>query len=207
MGGYGSGRRSAQPKKDIADHVVSIDVRAWKRQGHLCPNLTQQWQWSIYQNTLLKLKVRVESFSVRLSFRISSDQKSSEWEHQTVMLDSTACHFGGDRSWFLCPSRGCGKRVAILYFTNNFACRECQNLAYLSQRQPPDILASRRVDRTREKLGWKPGFLNGMEWKPKGMHWATFKRLLEEHEKEAEVAKIRLLSSLGINWLTDSPFG
>ncbi|MNI85766.1 hypothetical protein D3C73_1427880 [compost metagenome] len=38
-----------------------------------------------------------------------------------------------------------------------------------------------RADRIREKLGWKPGILNGDGVKPKGMHWKTYTRLKTEH--------------------------
>ncbi len=30
-------------------------------------------------------------------------------------LEWTPCNFGGERPWFVCPGKGCAKRVAILY--------------------------------------------------------------------------------------------
>jgi len=200
MGGYGSGRRSDQARKGIADHLFSIDVRAWKREGLLYPGLRRYWQWQVNSNTHISLNVQIDSDVICTAYCCNSGGEASTWNHQTVFLTATPCHYGGERVWFLCPSRGCGKRVAILYLTNVLACRDCLNLAYLSQRQPPDTRALNRVDKTRGKLGWKPGFLNGVEWKPQGMHWKTFGRLIRRYEEEVGVAKLRLLASMGIDY-------
>ena len=99
-----------------------------------------------------------------------------------MWLDWTPCNLGGQRPWFRCPARGCGRRVAILYGGAIFACRHCYRLAYPSQRETADDRAARRADSIRERLGWEPGILNGPGLKPKGMHWRTFKRLKAEHD-------------------------
>ncbi len=97
-------------------------------------------------------------------------------------------NLGGKRPWFLCPARGCGKRVAVLYGGAIFACRHCHQLAYPSQRGAGYDRAARRADKIRARLGWKLGILNPKGWeKPTGMHWCTFERLNAEHD--AFVAK------------------
>jgi len=74
-----------------------------------------------------------------------------------VRLDWTACNFGGERTWFLCPTMGCGRRVAILYGGEIFACRHCYQLTYPANEKPT----------TTEQQG----ILNPKGWqKPKGMH-------------------------------------
>lgn len=52
---------------------------------------------------------------------------------QTVMLETTPCHFGGERYWMTCPK--CGERKAVLYEVHShyWACRTCLNLVYSSQ--------------------------------------------------------------------------
>ena len=100
-----------------------------------------------------------------------------------VGLAWTECTLGGRRAWLLCPARGCGRRVALLYIGGSgiFACRHCYKLAYASQRETGDDRAARRADRIRDRLGWEAGILNGEGDKPKGMHWRTFNRLHAEH--------------------------
>ena len=87
-------------------------------------------------------------------------------------------------------------QVAILYGGGIFACRHCYRLAYASQREGADDRALRRADTIRRRLGWKPGILNGLGDKPKGMHWRTFERLTSDHEAFAE----RSLAGM-IQWL------
>ncbi len=80
------------------------------------------------------------------------------------------------------PLSGCRRRVAILYGGVIFACRHCYRLAYPSQREADYDRLARRADKTRVRLGWEPDTLNGDGPKPKGMHWQTFERLVEQHE-------------------------
>jgi len=55
-----------------------------------------------------------------------------------VQLESTPCHYGGYRYWFICPltvnGRYCGRRAATLYKAGDyFGCRHCYNLTYNSR--------------------------------------------------------------------------
>lgn len=52
-----------------------------------------------------------------------------------ISLTSSACNFGGERFWFICPS--CGRRAGTLYLpplTRKLSCRKCNNLTYLKSR-------------------------------------------------------------------------
>ncbi len=206
MGGLGSGRTGARGTRGIAENYCSIDVRKWHRQGLLVDGQRFSAYWSIGLSASLHLTARVEAGCLVAQSSINSPENEPQKWSQTIFIDWTPCHFGGERPWFICPTRGCDKRVAILYFAGPLACRHCCNLAYDSQRQSSNTRASNRVNKTRAKLGWKPGFLNGVEWKPKGMHWDTFGRLLKQHEEEVAQAKIQLVSSLGLKWWEDDPF-
>ncbi|SDY53906.1 hypothetical protein SAMN05444340_11022 [Citreimonas salinaria] len=117
-----------------------------------------------------------------------------------VTLDTTRCNLGGARRWFLCPARGCGRRVAVLYGGKVFACRHCYGLAYPSQSESASDRAARRADRIRERLGWEPGILNGYGGKPKGMHWRTFERLVTEHDKWSDLSCALMFGRLA--WLS-----
>ncbi len=60
---------------------------------------------------------------------------SIEINGQLVKITVTGCNYGGIRIWFVCPN--CQKRVGKLFkkpLANIFACRVCNDLAYLSTR-------------------------------------------------------------------------
>ena len=183
MGGMGSGRRWHVGANDTTEDYRAIDVRRWQRDGLLIPGNAFGWQWSRRGEVVASIQARAETGRVILSYRQRSD--GGEWkdERYPVYLDWTPCNLGGSRPWFLCPAVGCGRRVALLYGGAVFACRHCYRLAYPSQRETHDDRAARRADRIREKLSWEPGILNGNGWKPKGMHWRTFDRLVAEHDE------------------------
>ncbi len=183
MGGSGSGRHW-QFGANTTDDYRSIDIRWLKREGLLKPGVIRSINWSRGGEVTGSINVKSEPGRVILDYR--HRDRGGEWqpERYPVYLDTTPCHMGGERHWFLCPARGCGRRVAILYGGAIFACRHCYQLVYPSQREKPWDRAARRADRIRDKLGWEPGILNGSEpWnKPKGMHQTTFDRLCRKHD-------------------------
>jgi len=182
MGGMGSGRRWHYGANDTTNDYRALDVRRWKRDGLLTPGRAFGWQWSRDGEVVASIQVRVETGRVFLNYRHRSGGVEWKDENYPVWLDWTPCNLGGQRPWFRCPARGCGRRVAILYGGGIFACRHCYRLAYPSQRETWDDRAARRAERTRARLGWEPGILNGEGLKPKGMHWRTFEKLVAEHD-------------------------
>ena len=98
---------------------------------------------------------------------------------ESLDVTYTACRHGGNRAWFLCPKIGCGKRVAILYDTpKGFHCRHCCNLDYRSHRERTWDRMLRRSRRIRAKVKGGANLIEAFPPKPKGMHWATYDRLL-----------------------------
>jgi hypothetical protein len=107
-----------------------------------------------------------------------------EWEdvREPVILTWTACNFGGERPWFICPGAGWGRRVAVLYGPGrNFLCRHCYDFVYESQRENEMHRALRRAQAIRERLGGSANMMKPFPEKPKGMHWETYERLWWEH--------------------------
>jgi len=198
MGGTGSGRRWHFGASDTTDDYRSIDVRRWRRDGLLDSHQSFGWQWSRHGEVVASIQVRTEPGRVILTYRHRSGGSDWQDESYAVYLDWTACHLGGQRPWFLCPGRCCGRRVAILYGGAIFACRHCYRLAYPSQRETDDDRAARRADRIRERLGWEPGILNGSGLKPKGMHWRTFEKLTAEHDAFVEESLAGMARRFGI---------
>jgi hypothetical protein len=92
-----------------------------------------------------------------------------------VAVTWTACHYGGRRPWFVCPS--CSRRCRVLYLRREPACRACHGLAYESQREDRFTRLLHRARKIRARLGG-----DGMETPPKppGMWWRTYWRTVEE---------------------------
>jgi len=182
MGGWGSGR--GQSGKDTTGDYRALDVRRLQRDGLLTPGRSFGWNWTRDGETVASIQVRTETDRIILNYRHKSG--GSDWRPMDypVRLAWTGCTLGGRRAWFLCPARGCGRRVALLYIGSSgiFACRHCYKLAYVSQRETVDDRAARRADRIRDRLGWEAGFLNGEGAKPKGMHRRTYQRLKAQHD-------------------------
>lgn len=195
MGGWGSGRRWHFGAKELTGDYRQIDVRRWQREGFLEPHQNFGWQWSWEGEKVASIGVATKRDRVILTYKCR--RNGEDWKDMSypVGLDWTPCNFGGWRPWFRCPVRGCGRRVAILYGGEIFACRQCFQLAYPCQREVYFERWARRANKIRARLGWEPGILNGKGWeKPKSMHWRTFKRLVSKHDDLAE-ASLHAISS------------
>jgi hypothetical protein len=115
-----------------------------------------------------------------------------EWQdvREPVPLAWTACNFGGERPWFVCPGARCGRRVAILYGPGRyFLCRHCYDLVYESQRANGMYRALHKAQAIRERLGASANMMEPFPDKPKGMHWRTYEQLWWEHH-EAEMEQL-----------------
>jgi hypothetical protein len=182
MGGMGSGRRYQGGKSTTSDYR-RIDIRQLQRGGHLVPGYSLTWRWSRKDKTLATIQIMVEAD--RLILKYNQRVNGGEWEAKEypVYLEWTGCNQGGKRAWFLCPANGCGRRVAILYSGQVFACRHCLKLAYESQRENAEDQMTRRANKIRARLKWEAGILNGNGWKPKGMHWRTYQQLTAQYDQ------------------------
>ena len=184
MGGYGSGRWGWHRAKTDTDGLLKLDVRWLARQGHLSPGTSGIYAvaWSRGDRPAGDILIRYDGDrpdGLTLDYRMRQGE-GAPWEavRERVALDRTACGFGGSRPWFLCP--GCAERRAVLYSVGGrFRCRGCHDLAYGSTREGAYERNRCRADELRRRLGGKAGdFL--VPWKPKGMHWRTYERIVAE---------------------------
>jgi hypothetical protein len=198
MGGQGSGR-NWQCGKDTTDDCRALDVRRLQRESLLTAGLAFSWKWLRNGNTVASIQIRTEAQRLILIYRHQANS-SSDWQQMEygVSLDWTPCTYGGHRAWFRCPATGCGRRVALLYIGSMgvFACRHCYNLAYASQRKTLQDRLLRKAGKCRDRLKWKPGFLNPPEGKPKGMHWRTYWQLRNQHDVLAREGMGMLLAKM-----------
>jgi hypothetical protein len=175
MGGYGSGRR--WNSKNTASEYLRLDIRRLQQKECLEPDRSFGWQWILNDKSYANVRIRSESDRIILSYR--HRRRSEDWQSKEypVLLTQTPCHFGGVRQWFLCPARGCGRRVAVLYCGEIFACRICHQLAYDSQREEPHNRALSRAQNLHVRLGGSAAVADGLPPKPKGMHCTTYEKL------------------------------
>ena len=194
MGGLGSGTWPRKTKKATTGDFGALDIRKLQKDGLLRPGLSLILRWTGTGNAMASIQIKTEP--IKLTFSCQRQSASGEWQttEYPVMLTWTDCHFGGRRAWFLCPNAGCGKRVALLYsgHAGVFACRQCNRLAYVTQRETSGDRALRRVESIRRKLGWPPGILKPDGGKPNGMHLTTFERLTAQHLAFAETSLAEL---------------
>jgi hypothetical protein len=195
MGGAGSGNWYRFDKKTTTGECHSVDVRYLHRNELLKLGGRFSLRWSRGDRETGSIGGVVEGAQaperVILTYRHRIGP-GAEWEdvREPVPLSWTACNFGGERPWFICPGAGCGRRVAILYGPGRyFLCRLCYDLVYESQRDNAMYRALHRAQDIRRQLGGSANMTEPFPEKPKGMHWKTYERLWWEHHG-AEMAQL-----------------
>lgn len=167
-GGYrpGSGRTRRRP---IAERMLRIDVRPWRREGLLVEGThgVVEWRRDSTEVSVLR-QVGFTTGAGEVTFSLVTD--SGPRSHR-VRLDTGGYRFGGVRQhWFVCPS--CQRRIAILYVgADGLACRRCLGVAYASQLGSRLANACRRLRKVEARLG--PG-----RARPAKMHSDTYRRLI-----------------------------
>lgn len=172
MGGTGSGRRW-NSKATTSDFPL-LDVRRWQREGLMVAGqvFLDGW-WRVSVDAAGDARRRPSHV---ILFHISRR------ERYLVPLEWTPCTYGGARVWFLCSTRSCGRRVAILYGSTP-ACRHCRQLAYLSEQQSKRHRILGRAQGLRMRLGGSMSLADPFPDRPKGMHERTYRRLCLKLEK------------------------
>jgi hypothetical protein len=195
MGGYGSGRRYGS--KSTTGEYLQLDVRRLQRDGLLERRFAFNWQWSRHGDPVGNINLRPEEDRIVLSYRHQRAGQDWESKEYPVQLERTSCHYGGERAWFLCPARGCRRRVAILYGGGIFACRDCYCLAYESQTESPAYRALSRTQNIRVRLGGSGSLAEDFPNKPKGMHWKSYLRLLHKANLYEQISNEAMMSWIG----------
>lgn len=186
MGGYGSGR-TAHRSAGTCDNYMRLDIRALHRCGRLTQGIPFSWQWSRNGEPCGAIQIWPSNNEVTLSYRIRSNDAAWTAMQESVSLDWTTPHLGGQRPWFRCP--GCGQRVAILYLGHScFRCRGCLRLVHTVCHETRSDQLLRKAWKLRRRAAGNNdtggGIGDGIS-KPKGMHWRTFERLQAQADNAA----------------------
>ena len=176
MGGYGSGRRSDNPKIEDCN---SLDANQLNRGGCLKSGWCGTTTW-------LRDGVKTSSIEMRATadyLHIGYSSKQHGSLIQPIPIERLPCRFGGSRAYFRC---NCSKRVVKLYAAGkHFLCRHCYHLPYSSKNESHWDRALRQRNKRRRRLSRNVGLEAYMAQKPKGMWWRTYQRL-QERAYEAE---------------------
>ena len=181
MGGRGSGRRgSFGLVVDKTSDYHSIDLAWMRRRGCLTPGYTGSLTWSRVGTQTGSIRYRVERTGLRLFYRTRRHEADWQDVDELVPFCYSRSNFQGQRVWFECLS--CHRRCRILYGGSYFRCRRCHQLKYEAQYESVYSRGTSRILKIRERLGDGGGIDDPFPVKPKGMHWATYKRLQTEAE-------------------------
>ena len=178
MGGYGSGRPATQK---VVEDCRSLNVSLFHKGGCLRNGWQGNWTWSRNGQEIARIGSRTENGHIVLDYNVR--QNCGDWEPitQTVPITHAACHYGGQRPYFLCSGvvngQHCGRRVGKLYAGGKyFLCRHCYRLSHASQSEPRYDRMLRRANKLRTALGGEAGTANWIAPKPKGMWQRTYQR-------------------------------
>jgi hypothetical protein len=195
MGGWGSGRKSG---RETTGDYRRFDVRKLSR-DYLLPGMRFAYRWESRSGEAW-ISVRTESERIVVSYRCRENGEAWESLDYPINLERTKCHLGGERTWFLCPGRGCGRRVAILYMGRLLLCRKCRSLAYQSQRETPLDRSLRRAQKALDRFPNSICLADGIPPKPKGMHWATYERLSKRFRRVEQIMLVQEIRHFGKNF-------
>ena len=179
MGGRGSGRRH-QGGAATTEDISALDIRWLHRTQDICDPIRRTVTWSRCGGVHTTVAIEKTTSGLLFSYAFRAYGQEPVQVECVVSLLWSDTGFGGRRPWFCCPR--CKRRTAIVYISRTVACRKCLGLGYQSQNECASDRAIRRIDFLRDKLKWEPGFLNGSEWRPKGMHYKTYERYLREYQ-------------------------
>jgi len=181
ISGIGNDTHTRLGTRDTVDDMRALPIGKLSKAGWLSSGRTCAFTWSRAGRKTGAINVTAAAGHVVLSYKARSN--GDEWRDMSypVQIDRTPCNLGGTRAWFICPTQGCGRRVATLYGGAVFACRHCHRLAYPSENESRHDRTARRADKLRYRLQWPQCILNGSGGgRPKHMHRLTYHRLEQE---------------------------
>ena len=190
MGGNGSGRRW-NSRQTTADYR-QLDIRRWQREGLLVTGQRFVCDWWSVQVATSWAASRIAQSKPDHAILCHLQTR----DRNLAPLTWTACNYGGVRAWFLCPTRGCGRRVAILYAGRTLACRICRRLAYPVEQESKWHRSLRRARAIRTKLQGSISLTDPLPSRPKGMHWRQYFQLCEEAQEHEGAVVGSLLAFL-----------
>jgi len=186
VGGYFSTRWNLEYVRTPTDPLLALDVRWLERMGALAPGAVFRPRWTCRgepSGWIVTIRDPLHE-SLILDYKIRAPGKDWEPVREAIGLGTTTCHYGGERTWFLCP--GCRSRRAVLFaLGGRFRCRACHGLAYSSTREDAADRSHRRLVVLMSKLGGGHAHpVRTIPPRPRGMHHRTYLHLVKQMARE-----------------------
>jgi hypothetical protein len=143
MGGYGSTRWGRRSTRATTDAVLALDIRLLARHGVFAADhgdvVRGTISWTVLGEERGRIGVAYAGATpqrITLHYCVHGPGGQTPEVTASIAVGRTACHFGGERVWFICPR--CATRRAMLHAVGGvFQCRGCHDLAYASTREYP----------------------------------------------------------------------
>lgn len=210
MGGYGSGGHNI--KKGSTGYYPRIDSFWFNK---ILPIMYEkeikETNREISWNNGAKINIITFKDKIITDYRYQLNNYD-EWQNvkDNIYFSQLTNNYGGNRLYFICPN--CNNRFRFLYVRNGyFRCRHCNKLNYPSSRKGKDDIPSNKMEtifRKKFKVDTKElSYIDMADFipdKPKGMHWNTYYKWLDELEKaqdEYDRMVLRKCYSFGIKHL------
>ena len=136
-------------KAGVVEECLRLDVAELRRaDAFRSGDVIGEMVWSDRGVTVAMLQYRLRRVSADSAGMFCILTKSEQVSEMGIALTVTHPHFGGRRWWLHCPCDRCGRRVRVLYSTEDeigWACRQCHGLQYRSAQHRDS-----RVDRLRK---------------------------------------------------------
>jgi hypothetical protein len=179
MGGCGSGSYYRYKSKPTTDGYLNLDLRSLKKRGWLVPNTRQTIAWSRNDKQIGAITYLLTNNTITLIYTHTPRGREPESIEDKIHLIKTPCNFGGERTWFCCPS--CLAKALVLYGGKYFRCRKCIGLVNPSSNESKLDRSRRALAKYQRKLApdMPLSSHDGTRWlhKPKWMRYKTYSEI------------------------------
>src|SRR5258706_10051882 len=176
MGGWNSGRWNRGAAR--CENSNRVELSTLRKRGGLVTARTTTLSWHCGGEPRGSISVIGGDSEITLVYAFTRNGGEAEQVRECVPLRYSDTNFGGRRIWLSCPK--CGRRCSVLYGGSRFRCRICHRLVYNTQYVPTWERLREKADRIHLRLGGSGDASDDLPDKPKGMHWKTFERLVEQ---------------------------
>lgn len=174
-----SDTRSSNRPRSLVENCPTLDVSDLNANRALKSGVKSLV--SEYVDDRLVWVASVEMHDEILTVSPAIDRTPLQFQMVRLRVCNVLCHYGGRQPFFLCPLKGCQKRIKRLYLVDgHLACRTCHGLSYASQGKDRFGRLLHQANKLRIKLGGSPGTSYPIAPRPKGMWQTTYDRMRDQ---------------------------